>query len=104
MSRLGLSACLLVFAAVARADVSAGSSTHVAAESARCETRPLRFAPRAEARYIVSTWDGAGVDARDPKGAYRSTLVFSPRAPDGWTAVETDLRRPFVPPEKSGFA
>jgi len=70
-------------------------------EPRRCQATRLQFHPVAGVRYTVSTWERPG---REPHAAYHSTLVFKPRSPAGWSVVENEFLRPFVPAEKSGFS
>jgi hypothetical protein len=86
---------LLLAAGVARADASVAGGDN-------CAAHPLRFAPTPGLRYLVSTWDGAAPGDFD--AAYHSMIVFSRRAPSGWTAQESGLRRPHLTTSASGMS
>jgi TonB family protein len=98
-----LAAALLLLPAAARAGGPATKTTQPpVANLTNCATSPLRFAPIPGARYAIGTWDGNS--PADNRGAYRSTIVFSRQGSNGWTAEESDFRKPFAEPAASGMA
>jgi biopolymer transport protein ExbD len=105
--RLLLAAALVLMPTTAYADVSAGGpatkrTPSPVADSTHCATSPLRFAPVPGDRYAIATWDGSS--PADNRGAYRSTIVFSRHGSNGWSAEESDFRRPFAEPAASGLS